>query len=103
MFEKTRTLAKVLNCFTSTSKTEDEVVRNAVKRSFLNHKQLQRTLSSSVPSIEKIASKVLGYVLFTQENLGLARIKREFLPLAIRAYGEFASDMDSSTTLKTGT
>lgn len=102
MFEKTRTLTKVLYCFTSTSKTEDEVIRKAVKRTYLNHEQLKRSLGSSMPSIEKMARKVLGEVVFTQETLSLTRIKREFLPLAIRAYGEFVNEIESSKTLKTG-
>ena len=91
----------MLYCFTCTSKTEEEAVRNAVKKTYLNHKHPKRTLGSSPPSIETMAKKVLGYVLVTQQNLGLARIKREFLPFAIRAYGEFASEIESGTRLRT--
>jgi len=93
----------VLNCFTSTTRSEDEAVNDVVERTYRNHMQLQRTLGSSVPSIEKMTRKVLGEVLFNQGDLGLARIKHEFLPLAIQAYGEFAHDMRRSTMLRTGT
>ena len=103
MFKKTRILTKVLNCFTSTTRSEDEAVNNVVERTYRNHIRLQRTLGSSAPSIEKMTRKVLGEVLFNQEGLGLARIKRESLPIAIQAYGEFAHDVKRSTMLRTGT
>ena len=48
-----------------------------------------------MPPVEKMAIKVLGDVLYTQDSLGLARVKPEFLPVAIRAYGDFAREIDS--------
>ena len=95
MFEKTRTASQVICFFTSTSKADDDVIRQAVKGAYADYQYLKRTKGSTMPSAEKMATKALGNVLYTHERLRLARAKPEFLAVAIRAYGEFASAKDS--------
>ena len=96
MFEKTRTFSQVIGFFTSTSKADDDVIRHAVKGVYADHQHLKRTKGSTMPSVEKMANEVLGSVLYTKDRLGLARVKPEFLPVAIRAYGDFAREFDGS-------
>lgn len=95
MFEKTRTVSQVICFFTSTSKADDDVIRHAVKGVYADHRYRKRAKGSTMPPVEKMATKVLGNVLYTQASLGLARVKPEFLPVAIRAYGDFAREIDS--------
>jgi hypothetical protein len=95
MFEKTRTVSQVICFFTSTSKADDDIIRDAVRGVYADHYYLKRANGSTMPPVEKMATKVLGNVLYTQDRLGLARVKPEFLPVAIRAYGDFAREIDS--------
>ena len=92
MFEKTRTVSQVIGFFTSTSKADDEVIRHTAKGLYADH---QRIKGSSMPSVDKMAQRVLGNVLYTQDHLGLARVKPEFLPLAILAYADFARETEN--------
>lgn len=93
MFEKTRTVSKVICFFTSTSDADDDVIRHTVKGLYADH---QRIRGSTLPSVDKMAKRVFGNVLYTQDHLGLARVKPEFLPLAIKAYADFARETESS-------
>ena len=97
MFDKTRTVSQVVCFFTSTSKADAGVIRDAVKGVYADHQRLKRTSGSAMPSVETMATKVFGKVLYTQDRLGLARVKPEFLPAAIRAYGDAAREIDSRT------
>jgi len=95
MFEKTRTVSQVICFFTSTTKADDDVIRHTVKGLYADH---QGTKGSSMPSVDKMAKRVFGNVLYTQDHLGLDRVKPEFLPLAILAYGDFARETESRPT-----
>jgi hypothetical protein len=86
----------VICFFTSTTKADDDVIRYTVKSLYADH---QRTKGSSMPSVDKMAKKAFGNVLYTQDDLGLARVKPEFLPLAILAYADFAGETESRPTL----
>ena len=95
MFEKTRTVSQVICFFNSTSKADNDVIRHKVKGLYADH---QRTKGSSVPSVDRMAKKVLGNVLYTQDHFSLARVKPEFLPLAILAYADFARETETELT-----
>ena len=92
MFEKNRTVSQVICFFTSTTKSDDDLIRHTVKESYADQR---RTKGASMPSVDKMAKRVFGNVLYTQDQLGLARVKPEFLPLAILAYADFARETDS--------